>query len=184
MSYIGDETLFSKFVKVFADEVQVLEDVSWEVRTLRWILNATDEQLDNLGAIVGETRQGRSDADYLIAIIAKIDINASNGEPERLLRAARALTGVDIIHLDEIYPAQVHLTFDTSDTIPTNIIAYLQRVVGAGVELTASQSVVDPFMYTKLDGGGTPVVIPDTTGLGYSEVATPGTGGKYSQVIS
>ena len=83
-------------------QIQDLEDSSFEVLLNRWIDTAVGVQLDGVGAIVGEAREGRGDDEYRLAIKARIQINFSEATPEDILTA-----------LVNFYEAVYHL-FDSS----------------------------------------------------------------------
>jgi len=67
----------------------------------RWIDTAEGQQLDELGAIVGITRDGRTDEKFREAIRFQIFINLSKTEPETIIRAVKVLTGGDFIRYFE-----------------------------------------------------------------------------------
>ena len=129
------------------DEVQALESVFWYLKTCFDLTAATGpagEQLDYLGAAVGEGRNDRSDADYLLAIRVRILVNSSTGTPEEILAM-----------LELMYPAMAlrqyadgpgaGLYFEMpsmgSYTLPqvTNAIS---PGVGAGIRLSVAFSTV------------------------------------------
>lgn len=66
-------------------EAQYLEDTAVDVYLLRALAVATDAQLDTLGAIVGEMRNGRTDASFRRTIRVRILINNSDGRTEQLI---------------------------------------------------------------------------------------------------
>jgi hypothetical protein len=72
--------------------VQDAEDMLWEVIETR-LLNGSlsGDQEDQIGAIVGESRDGRDDADYLTAIYVKIRVNRSQGRGEDLIEICALL---------------------------------------------------------------------------------------------
>lgn len=67
----------------------------------RWIDTAEGQQLDELGAIVGVSREGRDDDKYRDAIRFQIFINLSKTEPETIIKAVRVLTGGDFVRFWE-----------------------------------------------------------------------------------
>jgi hypothetical protein len=73
------------FITSWVNEVQELEGVWFDLLNDRWIVTAVGEQLDGLGSIVGESRQGRSDEVYRVAIQARIAINKGSGTPEEII---------------------------------------------------------------------------------------------------
>ncbi len=82
-----DQPTMKKFLTALANQIQDLEDVSFEVFLDRWLDTAVGVQLDGLGDIIGEARMGRPDAAYRLAILAQIQINFSEATPEDILTA-------------------------------------------------------------------------------------------------
>ncbi len=73
-------------------KVEDLEAVLWDVINKRLITNnPVGDQLDQLGAIVGEKRDSRSDADYFPAVQVRIKVNRSQGRAEDVLQVAHLL---------------------------------------------------------------------------------------------
>jgi hypothetical protein len=143
----GDPSNVSKFVRVFADQIQLLENATIDVKILRQFAHAENAQLDEIGAIVDENRQGKSDAEYRIAILARINTNASRGEPERLISALRQITNSTDIHYVEYYPGKVRMSFSAA-TVVSGLLAYLQQVCPGGVQLILDQySTTHPFRF-------------------------------------
>lgn len=177
MGFIGDQTLFSKFLQAFAAQVQNLENAIDDIRLLRRLTVAADAQLDSLGEIVGETRQGKTDTNYRTAIIAKIQMNASCGEPERIIAALKALTGATDVKYSEIYPATIYINF-SSDTTVNELYNYLQRLCPTGVRLILTQSDEDGAFTLSSSG-----VSETSTTEGFANLAQT-TGGKLSNLLS
>lgn len=94
---------------IWARRIQALEDAVESVLKERWVPEAIGAQLDELGAIVGEARLGRTDAAYREAIEIRISINQSGGEPERIIEYLRRITGATSVIYGEIYPARIEV---------------------------------------------------------------------------
>jgi hypothetical protein len=73
------------FITSWVNELQELEGVFFDLLNDRWVVTAEGEQLDGVGKIVGEERQGRDDDVYRIAIQARITINNGSGTPEEII---------------------------------------------------------------------------------------------------
>lgn len=89
----------------FSVQIQDLERVFFDLLENRWIDTATGAQLDGLGAIVGEPRQGRNDEDYRLAIRARVLINKSSGTVPELLAILSLLLPGGAFQLIEYFPA-------------------------------------------------------------------------------
>jgi hypothetical protein len=143
----GDPSNVSKFVRAFADQIQILEDTTADVKALRQLQYAEEIQLDEIGAIVGENRQGKTDADYRIAILSRINTNASRGEPERLISALKQITESTDVRYKETYPATVQIAF-SAPLVVDGLKQYMQSVCAGGVQLILEQhSTSAPFVF-------------------------------------
>lgn len=67
---------------------QDLEDALYALLTERDVDTAVGQQLDDLGGIVGEARQGRNDDDYRRFVRARISVNKSKGTALDVLTVA------------------------------------------------------------------------------------------------
>lgn len=183
---MADKTNFSKEIRAFAAQVQALEDAVFDVYSKRNISDAVtyglDAVLDGFGEIVGESRLARNNSDYATAIRARIQMNASKGEPERMIAALKAITGSAVVTYRENYPASVAMEYE-GITIPANLAKTMQKIAPAGVRVTINKTIADPFICTSLDGTGTPIIVSDSVGLGLSSLAEPTHGGKLSALV-
>lgn len=87
---------WQKFLAVFTTQVQALEDAFWDLNTLQ-LLNGVGYQLDVLGKILAEPRQGFGDADYLERLKAKIVVLRSSGAAPDLIRIYKLLLPDNVI---------------------------------------------------------------------------------------
>ncbi len=87
----GKPTL-AKVLTTYVDQIQDLENTAFGVYFGRMLSNAEGEQLDGLGDIVGEPRDGKTDAEYRIAIAVRILINKSGATPEDVIAIVDAAT--------------------------------------------------------------------------------------------
>lgn len=113
------------FIQALADRVQDLEDTLYDIFFESAIANATGTQLDDIGDIVGQQRQGMLDAEYRTFVRARIKANRSSGRIEELIEILRLiLDGQTVppataIRARDAYPAGVALEADgvTSNTL-------------------------------------------------------------------
>ena len=90
------------------------------------------EQLDGIGSIVGEDRQGRSDAEYREAIRVRISLNVSSGEPETVIWLFKTLTDpTGAIDYFEDYPAG-YVIYGDGDQF-AELLAAMEAASPAGV---------------------------------------------------
>lgn len=135
----------------YINQVQDLEGVLFELLTERFIDDAEGVQVDGFGSIVGEAREGRSDADYKLAIQARIVLNLSNGTPEDLIALVRSVVGAAVVRMTDYFPAGfVAYIEDPIDPLiisPAKAYAILQKGKPAGVQAQLSFYVANPFRY-------------------------------------
>lgn len=92
-------------VRVFVDQVQELEATFYDLVVAYLLDTATGEQLDTLGAIVGESREGLGDVDFRAFIRARILTNLAEGEIDRILTVLRLITSATSVRYQPLYPA-------------------------------------------------------------------------------
>lgn len=92
-------------VTAFVDQIQAIEEAFYAFLVLRKVNEATAAQLDAIGKLVGQAREGRTDADYRTWINAKILINRSSGEINTLVDVTKLLIPGCTATLVEHYPA-------------------------------------------------------------------------------
>ena len=122
------KALVSAIVSALAD----LELSSDSVKSQRWLSAAVGKQLDGLGTIVLEARQGRDDDTYRQALIYRIFVNTSNGTPGDLIKGLRFLTFPGDAQYLEAYPATA-LLFTDGVLTPPEIQIQIQDLAPAGV---------------------------------------------------
>lgn len=93
---------------LYAEEFQELEDAIWQLYTLRSIATATGQQLDNIGAKVGLSRNAFSDTDYQRLLYGQILVNRSKTTiPELIALMTLAAPAGSNNRLDEVFPAAI-----------------------------------------------------------------------------
>lgn len=144
-----------QFVDSFSTQGQHVEDMFQQVWTLRTIDNSFGAQLDGIGEIAGETRLGRPDEEYRIAIKFQLFLNISSGEPETLISATKFLTQATIVTYVEIPSATVQL-FTNGTAIDSNTASFMQSLAPAGVRIILTQIAgLDGFIFGE-DGQADP----------------------------
>lgn len=96
----------SALLESWLAEVQEVEDALWQLLVERSLETAEGAQLDVLGDIVGQPREGRDDDTYRLWISARNMVLRSSGMTRELLAIARTLVAPpDTIALEEYFPA-------------------------------------------------------------------------------
>lgn len=147
----------------FGNQVQDIEDATWTLFGRLDIDNSEGVQLDGIGLIIGEARQGKSDANYRIYIKAKIGVNTSEGDIEKLLSVWSIITQDANVQLYELFPAAIVLYATValpSDAFAQTVLGLLQAVAGAGISVDYLE-IYDPDEAFGFDDSG-----PDTRGFG------------------
>lgn len=122
-----------------------------ELRTERWPSTAIGAQLDGVGHIVGEPRNGRGDDEYRAAIMFRVFVNTSEATPADLIQGLRTLTQADEIQYIEQYPATAML-FTGGPTIPTGLQETIQGLAPAAisdVQVMVNYAHAQPFRFSR-----------------------------------
>jgi len=164
------------------DQLQVCEDVADDILIMREIRYAQGIQLDGIGEIVGQARNGLSDDLYRETIYDRIFINISSGVPEIILTVLKTLTQANQVRMIEMFPAGFWL-FTDGLVFPAELVKSIQAISAAAitdVHISCSRGET-PF---EFDADGS---IPYDEGDGFSEYNyTEGgepIGGKLCELI-
>jgi hypothetical protein len=121
---------------------QELDDAVWDVIVKRLIDDAENAQLDAIGRIVGEERDGKPDATYRIYIAARIRINRSHGHPGDVIDVIRLIEASAFRYL-EYFPASADIEFTEPPlAAPGHLLAIAQQARSAGVRLGLVASIL------------------------------------------
>ena len=121
----------------FAAATQAVEDTLWDLLTIRSIDTAIGAQLDIIGEIVGESRKGKQDEPYRLAIKAKIGQNNSKATPEDIISVFKLLVQADKALFIEYFPAEAAIFADKNIENLDNyeILKFCQKAMPAGARL-------------------------------------------------
>jgi len=131
--YKGSETL-KKLLTIYLEEIQELEDANFAVITSRFLEGAEGAQLDVLGALVGELRQGKTDEAYKVWITARIRLNRSFGRPDDVIECLHLVTDATFVY-EEYSSAFFTVVFWDRPEFPNDVtaITYLAKAIGVGM---------------------------------------------------
>lgn len=156
------------------EQIQALEDAAYAMRNRLNIDLSSGAQLDGIGAIVGQAREGRDDATYRLWIKARIGVNVSEGDIERVISIWKLLSGGTAVQLIEVFPAEIALY--TNAPLPvgyeSEILRIMRDVTGAGISVYPL--VVFTTGYFGFDG--------DLDALGFGDTTDAGVGGTFSYI--
>lgn len=193
-----DSNNIQKLLTVYLDKVQDVITEATDVLDGFQLENAIGVQLDSIGYRVGESRAGRSDDDYRIAIKSRITLNNSQGTPDDVITAAKILSGSDSIGYWEHYPASIILSIGNEglEDLPSNFVSLMDSSVPAGVSVDMVFVDVDGdgFVYSELeleqgtivDSDGDDLITHEGDYIAYQEVVSYGVGeqGVLGEIVS
>lgn len=86
-----------EFVRLFARQVQELEDAGYTLVTLLNDIDiATGVELDRIGRVIGQLRHGKTDVNYRPLLHARILVNNSDGGRETLIAIFNAIIATPV----------------------------------------------------------------------------------------
>lgn len=153
--FIRQQPNFLSLLAAPIAQVQDLETAFQELKTLRSLPNASGGQLDVLGAILTQPRNGQTDDLYRRYLAARILLNRSSGTIEQILEIFGLITYAASMQLKEFQPAAIELHLYGVAITPAQAALYLQilnqaRAAAVGARLHWTEwSPVDTF---TLDG--------------------------------
>ncbi len=121
-------------VNALAQQTQEYEDAVHPLLDLLDIDIATGDNLDKIGELVNERRDGASDANYRIAIRGKIAVIIGSGTPDEVIDLFKSITGSTTVALIEWEPAAYGLYGDAA-SYPASTIDQLDAASVGGVQV-------------------------------------------------
>jgi hypothetical protein len=165
---------------IFLTRYNDLETAFWALLTQRGVYSAIGKQLDNIGKLVGQPRNGLSDEDYRRYIFARIATDKSDGVIEDLITITALVINdaAALIQVDDQGEAAVVLrvlNIVVGNQIANILIDFLRDAVSAGVRLILeTQYVADSdtwcfavsaFAAGALSMGDTHINVDSTAGF-------------------
>jgi len=120
------------FLESYLKQINKTQQDTLYLLSNRGVFNATGVFLDNIGALLGESRQWRGDEDYRDRILDRILINNSEGTPKDVLTVLKEVTEATDVRLFAHYPADIHLFTNGVDRDLNNVVPIMNDVVPAG----------------------------------------------------
>lgn len=183
-SQYQDKPNIAALLATFTAQAQEFETAITAVRdsrTLEGALLVGGEPIDLIGGLVGQAREGSTDATYVKRIRARIRVNKSSGLAEDIYKVFRALLvgTTALLELHPEYPA-----------------AFTLRVTGYALPAADAALFTDFLSDAKSAGVGSNLEYLSTTsalsfsfadspdGLGFGDSTNAATGGQLSGALS
>lgn len=131
LSQYDNSTKLQGIIDASYDSADELEQALFEIRDEFWLSNAVGDQLDIIGEIFQESRDGDVDVDYRARIQAKASLVVS-GEPEAIIAVLKNLFGATFVTYIPGWPAIPASYYIISDSTIT--VAQLTKYSPAGVQ--------------------------------------------------
>jgi hypothetical protein len=184
MAQYFEEPALKAFLEALLESAQEIETALLALRTQFRPSDAEGFFLDLLGEDVGESRDGRPDLTYALAIAARLRINRSSGTWDQIIEVALILSGdptapVHVANLGNM-TGEITVYADVSELDAAVINRLLQSMVAAGGRLYYIYLLADAdgtFTFTS----GNKIRPAETTGFG-DDVAG-GVGGVLAGVF-
>ena len=149
-SQFQSSPLVKGLLEAIIKQLDDLQSSADSIKTERWIDTAIGKQLDGLGYLVNELRQGRNDDDYRDAIKFRIFVNVSKGTPSALIDGLKFLVDSTDNQYIEQYPATAIL-FTNGYSVPNGIQSQMQDLAPASIsDVPVCVSYTEkPFRFSK-----------------------------------
>lgn len=151
-----EKPVIEGFLTAWLQGAQDAEDLIWQVIEGRMLNAAVGNQLDILGRIVGELRQGKNDADYKAAIALRIRVNRSQGLAVDIIDVTRLATGGTAFTYTEIYPAKWEVDV-AAYPFPNLLAAFLHETKASGTGGRVVYSIADFAHTSHFDNAAAPL---------------------------
>jgi len=151
IEFFKNKVRFGDLLTSFVGEVQEVEDALFQILDDTNLDTAQNQQLDDLGSIVGEARFGREDTLYRGAIATRIMLNKSGGTIEDIIGLIRGVAGDVQVNLREYSPAAfIAEIVDPIDPLlidPNQIGIIVKSGKAGGVRGLTAFHVAGPFQF-------------------------------------
>lgn len=165
----------------FIAPLQEIDDAVWQLYMERWPAVATGINLDVLGAIVGQAREGRDDTTYRLWIQARVYVNRSTGAADDTLRVLQLIASGSTVTLTEYAPAAYKVEVLGLTPDPTSVWQILRLVKPAGVRMSFAYSPFAPANLFTFAPGST--LVSGNSAQGFGDATTPATGGHLAGLL-
>ncbi len=162
LSQFEDSPNIVNLIKSWLAPVQELEDSLIDYDRHAGITTAYGVVLDQIGAMMGVERDGRSDNEYRTAILGKAILARMDGTTERFLEGFRVLADTEQVRIHTYYPKDLYAVAGEgwNATLPGElkkiapVCSNVHLIVGSDLAyvVPAIEGDVDDILHTHLDG--------------------------------
>lgn len=136
------------WITALCQPAQTIEDVLYQLLVERTVDAGSGAQLDTLGKIVGQPRDGLNDTDYRRYIRARIATNKSSGLTNELLHIARLIVNDSDANIrwDPSYPTAGTITVSSipfDATLASILVKFLRAAAASGVRILLEWTELD-----------------------------------------
>jgi hypothetical protein len=181
-----DKPNIALLISAFSDQIQETEDAWFQLFEERSIDNGIGQQLDDLGVIVGQPRNGEADVDYRRFLRTRIAVNNSDGLINDLIRVGRGVINDESLTILMVPGTNAQITMkiesgSISSGTATILIDFLRDTVSGGVRIILHHlTTTEALSFTFTDAASHPDISVQS---GFESVALPGTGGLLASVL-
>lgn len=166
LSQWDDSSNIKGMIQSYAERLNGLEDVFFQLLNNRGIYTAVGAQLDIIGELFGVRRLGRIDDQYRAAILQKITTSGTDGTTEVFMDVLRTISDSSFVDFWEHHSGDVHARL--GEGFGVNTYPDIQDLVPAGVNLRIYvDDKFDSFVGAEIT---TTAYDLDTNGQGVIEV--------------
>jgi hypothetical protein len=176
--------LITSYYTANLQQYQDLENAIYNMNSATQLWDGTTtpaigQQLDNIGQIVGISRNGLDDAQYILFIFGKIAENFSQTTLNNIASVVGYLFQATTVVIQELPPAGLLVDIFGS-AIPSSLfelaISLVQNAMGAGIQLVFSSASNNTNIF-RFAGPG------ETSANGFGDVNNPLTGGDFIGIL-
>lgn len=177
ISQYKEKASIESLLNTYFVQIKELENLFFDLLNNRNIQSAIGLQLDNLGTILGEPRNGTTDDIYRVLLLTRITRNNSEGTPEDLIGIFNTIMGAVFSIYYEIFPAEFNLiAVNPTPIIPiSSLRSILEQAKPAGVDLVTISQTGGSYFGFQADQS------PNASGFG--DTGNSGIGGDFTEII-
>lgn len=171
------DPVVNTYAEAMGEQNQELENVLFDFYSFLSIDSMIGQQLNVIGNIVGQPRNGLSDIQYRVYIKAKIGQNVGSGTLKDIRTVWQLILPANNVQIVEEFPCSITIQTDATLTEEEwKVIKSFATILCAGVRLNGIVAYDGiPFAYQETPDN------PNTAGFG--DLNDPNVGGIYASLV-